>query len=315
MARMPSRLVALTLATWAGVAGASGDHLACYKIKDTEVRARYTATVDGLVSQAGCTIQVPAVMACTPASNTSVIPMPPGGGGVGTPNSFTCYKAKCPKATFASVPVQDQFGTRTVTPKVTQLLCAPEAGGTTGAYAAFPATGQTSCWDSTGTLVPCAGTGQDADSPGGGALTYTDGGDGTITDMNTGLMWEKLSQDGSIHDRSNTYTWDQAFSVHVATLNAGSGFAGHTDWRVPNWKELASIVDSENTNPAISPAFNSSCMPGCTVLTCSCTQPDFYWSSSSDAGFPQYAWYVFFGRGNVGQGVKGTNTFYVRAVR
>ena len=54
-------------------------------------------------------------------------------------------------------------------------------------------------------------------------------------DVNTGLMWEKLSDDGSIHDRDNLYTWDDAFAVKVATLNSGS-FAGRTDRRVPNVK-------------------------------------------------------------------------------
>ena len=29
--------------------------------------------------------------------------------------------------------------------------------------------------------------------------------------MNTGLMWEKLSDDGSIHDKDTTYIWDDAF--------------------------------------------------------------------------------------------------------
>src|SRR5207247_60676 len=110
-------------------------------------------------------------------------------------------------------------------------------------------------------------------------LSYTDNGDGTITDNNTGLVWEKLSADGSVHDMSNTYTWDQTFSGHVATLNSTS-FGGHNDWRLPNVKELASIVNYEDfpgcpgTGAAclsVSPAFNNNCTSGCTVLTCSCT--------------------------------------------
>src|SRR5207244_11210691 len=108
----------------------------------------------------------------------------------------------------------------------------------------------------------------------GAPLSYTDNGDGTITDNNTGLMWEKLSMDGSVHDVSNTYTWANAFAQHVATLN-GTSFAGHTDWRVPNVKELQNIV------PAVSPAFNNNCTSGCTVLTCSCTASSGYWSSTT----------------------------------
>ncbi len=71
---------------------------------------------------------------------------------------------------------------------------------------AFPATGQTTCWNSAGTVIACAGTGQDGDIRAGATLSYTDNGDGTITDNNTGLMWEKKSRDGSvntnIHDRT-----------------------------------------------------------------------------------------------------------------
>ena len=48
-----------------------------------------------------------------------------------------------------------------------------------------------------GTVIPCAGTGQDGDIQAGATLSYTDNGDGTITDNNTGLMWEKKSDDGT----------------------------------------------------------------------------------------------------------------------
>jgi len=164
----------------------------------------------------------------------------------------------------------------------------------------LPATGQTTCWNSSGTVIPCAGTGHDGDTLKGAPLAYVDNGDGTITDVNTGLQWEKQSSDGSVHDMSNTYTWDQAFSGHVATLNTMS-FAGHTDWRVPNVRELQSIVNYQNSNPAVSPAFNTSCTPSCTVLTCSCTVSNgTYWSSSSIASSPTNAWDVFFGAGSLG---------------
>jgi cysteine-rich repeat protein len=92
---------------------------------------------------------------------------------------------------------------------------APVAGGS------FPATGRTTCWNTAGAVISCAGTGQDGDLQKGSALAYVDNGDGTITDSNTGLMWEKLSADGTIHDWNNLYTWDDAFAVKIATLNGG----------------------------------------------------------------------------------------------
>ena len=66
----------------------------------------------------------------------------------------------------------------------------------------FPATGQMTCWDTNGNVIPCAGTGQDGDLRKGAPLSYTDNGNGTVTDNNTGLVWEKLSMDGSVHDVS-----------------------------------------------------------------------------------------------------------------
>jgi hypothetical protein len=177
----------------------------------------------------------------------------------------------------------------------------------------FPATGQTTCWDTAGSVIPCAGTGQDGEAQAGAALAYADNGDGTITDETTGLMWEKLSDDGGIHDKDRTYTWDSAFSVKVAALNS-ERFAGYTDWRLPNYKELISIINLENLNPAVSAPFNTSCTEGCTVTTCSCTVTDGYWSSSTYAGFPLLAWFVIFTDGAVGAPNK-VDDYYVRAVR
>jgi hypothetical protein len=177
----------------------------------------------------------------------------------------------------------------------------------------FPATGQTTCYSLSGSVIPCAGTGQDGEIQAGATLAYTDNGDGTITDSNTGLMWEKLSDDGSIHDKDTTYTFTNAFAVKVATLNSGS-FAGHTDWRVPNAKELQSIVNYQNVLPAVSSAFNSACTGGCMVTTCSCTVGSRYWTSSALASMASWAWIVAFNNGDVYVDVK-TISAYVRAVR
>jgi len=182
----------------------------------------------------------------------------------------------------------------------------------------FPATGQTTCWNTAGAVIACPGTGQDGDLQTGSILAYQDNGDGTITDSNTGLMWEKLDDNDAngIHDWNNLYTWDNAFAVKIAALNAGGGFAGYTDWRLPNRKELDSIVNLGNANPAVSPAFNTGCTPGCAVTSCSCTQSNRYGSSSSFAFNPASVWHVSFDHGFDTAGSKNGPSFtYVRAVR
>ena len=177
-------------------------------------------------------------------------------------------------------------------------------------------TGQTTCWDSFGAAIPCAGTGQDGELQKGLAPSYVDNADGSITDTQTGLVWEKLSDDGSIHDKDDIYTWDDAFAVKVATLNDDE-FAGHADWRVPNRFELESLMNLGTNNPAVYPAFDAACAEGCTVITCSCTATTFdriYWTSTASFGGPPWAWRVDFNSGDVISASKGIS-FYVRAVR
>jgi len=188
--------------------------------------------------------------------------------------------------------------------------CTVQSGGQQ-----FPATGQTTCWDTNGNVIACSGTGQDGQIQAGGALAYADNGDGTITDLNTHLMWEKKDQSGSIQDESTLYTWADALSTFIGGLNAGAGFARHTDWRLPNEKELPSIINFQNLAPAASADFNANCAPGCTVMTCSCTQSGLYWSSTTHQVNTFTAWFVDFFDGSPGLSIKSRNCGYVRAVR
>jgi len=197
-------------------------------------------------------------------------------------------------------------------------------GGTCGG--GFPATGQTTAY----------GTGSDGDVEAGAPLSYTDNRDGTITDNNTGLMWEKKDDSGGIHDQDNTYTWcvdtnppfgcdngtnamdGTITTTFLAALNGGGGFAGYTDWRIPNAKESQSIVDYEVSSPSIDPAFHQSATcTGCmdvTMASCSCTASSFYWASTTYASNPGLAWDVNFDDGDV-VNVGKTFSLRVRAVR
>lgn len=83
-----------------------------------------------------------------------------------------------------------------------------------------------------------------------GLNNFVDNGDNTISDLATGLMWQK-SDDGVARN------WEQA---HFYSENLD--LASHNDWRLPNAKELQSIVDytrsPQTTNsPAINPVFET----------------------------------------------------------
>jgi hypothetical protein len=177
---------------------------------------------------------------------------------------------------------------------------------------AYPSTGQTTSY----------GAGSDGAVQAGAAHSFTDNGDGTITDNTTHLMWEKKSADVTIHNYQDTYTWSSGSgnmdgtitTTFLAALNAGSGFAGHTDWRIPNFNELLSLADFELTGPIVFAPFNTNCTVNCTVTTCSCTAGVHYWSSTTYQVDPTKSWFVGFGVGNISADSKSAAN-YVRAVR
>ena len=177
---------------------------------------------------------------------------------------------------------------------------------------AFPPSGQTTCWNTAGTTILCTGTGQDGER--GRPLAFVDNGDGTISDLNTGLMWEKKSDDESVHDHTQGYTWQEGVEVFVPHLNR-ERFAGYGDWRLPNVKELQSIVNYGTEAPAVHPAFHTRCAPGCTIDTCSCTVRYSHLSSTTVADDPTRVWDIDFTSGDILTWGKTGSFAAIRAVR
>jgi hypothetical protein len=211
--------------------------------------------------------------------------------------------------------------------KTELAVCTDELVTCQATVQTFPATGQTSCWDTLGNPIDCASTGHDGDIQAGADLSYTDTGL-TIIDNNTKLEWMKQDDNnlldplacdslpGSL-DKDCQFKWfdefgDDAFAF-VASLNAAN-HAGHADWRVPNVKELQSIVNYEKASPAVSTEFTDGCVAGCVVADCSCTYEGDYWSSTNFANVPGTVWAVFFSDGLVSN-THPNNYTRVRAVR
>jgi hypothetical protein len=131
---------------------------------------------------------------------------------------------------------------------------------------------------------------------------FVDHGDGTVTHKKTGLMWMKcpLGQSGPdcATGSADTYTWEQALETAD-----GHSFAGYSDWRLPNVKELRSIVEQRCYGPAI----NLSVFPA--------TPGSYFWSSSPNASNSGYAWHVYFDYGYDDYSYSRGHALLVRLVR
>ena len=157
-------------------------------------------------------------------------------------------------------------------------------------------------------------------------------GDGTVRDLNTGLQWEMKTDDGSIHDKNNLYTWSSgstgkpdgsAFVDFLGALNAGEApsggvitgcFAGECDWRLPTIDELAAIVDT--SAPGCSSGASCTTIPGDNpTVSSGDIAPLQYWSSTTNFGVPSVARVVGFDTGFPGGSVHKIDTRAVRAVR
>ena len=125
-------------------------------------------------------------------------------------------------------------------------------------------------------------------NPAYGKNRFSDNGDGTVIDQATGLTWQKA-------DSGKGMNWKDALAYAEGLV-----LAGHSDWRLPDAKELQSIVDYSRApdttrSAAIDPLF------GCTPTTNEAGLKDFacYWTGTTHAGAGgrgEKAAYVAFGR-------------------
>jgi hypothetical protein len=152
-------------------------------------------------------------------------------------------------------------------------------------------------WAGAAQPTPCQNN-HSASNPDSG---YTDHGNGTVTDTRTGLMWKQCAeglsgatcQTGS----AQTFTWANAL-VHAEA----STFASYIDWRLPNVKELSSLVE----DCRVSPAINTNRFPN--------TPSAVFWSGSPHGDRSDIVWLVAFDHGGYGQSYRSAS-FRVRLVR
>lgn len=120
-----------------------------------------------------------------------------------------------------------------------------------------------------------------------GADRFVPGLDGAaFCDGETGLVWER---DPALHIQ----TW-RAANGWCAVREVG----GRKGWALPTRAQLASLVDSDNSIPALP-----------TNHPFKGVQPQIYWTASTPAGMPGQAWYVDFASGLIGNISKGAETF------
>lgn len=169
------------------------------------------------------------------------------------------------------------------------------ANAVSSAAIQLPQTGQTVCYDESGPLtntgaeIPCAGTGQDGDKQAGKPWPvprYTDNNNGSVTDNLTGLIWLKNAT-------CLWTTWQDAIDKSKALKGDGSqcdltdgSVAGQ--WRLPNRKEMLSLLDRQRQDPALSighpfQGFNSYGYAGRFL---------WYWTSTYVRPYPNFAYMV-----------------------
>lgn len=112
-----------------------------------------------------------------------------------------------------------------------------------------------------------------------GVNNFSDNGDTTITDNATGLMWEK-------NDDGAGMNWQKALDYCES-----SSTAGYSDWRLPDIKELQSIVEyGKSTRPALDTDYFNYTSADTT------SDANWFWSSTSHGDTKTYAAYIAFGK-------------------
>lgn len=151
---------------------------------------------------------------------------------------------------------------------------------------------------------------------------FIDNQDGTIHDAYTGLVWERKCncpgdlRDGGLRaawtfDGKNETIWDWLAAVNSVD---GTGLAGHDDWRIPNVKELASLVDFERSGAKLAETFTQSSCRDLSEAECTVKVGAVYWTSTTFADFPAHAYGVDFSTATIDDHLK-TTLRAVRAVR
>ena len=148
-------------------------------------------------------------------------------------------------------------------------------------------TGQKSCYDEAGREVPCQGSGQDGEYRIGASWPeprFVALGE-TVRDQLTGLTWTRDANPNGF-----PVTWQEALEG-IAVMNCGN-YLGCNDWRLPNRLELRSLMSYQSKKPALPTGH-----PFVNIFL------GWYWSSTSAAINPAYAWYVH---------LEGARMFYGR---
>ncbi len=185
--------------------------------------------------------------------------------------------------------------------KTSNFYVLPVRGGQLGPFGALklPKTGQKACYDESGSIIDCSGTGQDGELQTGAIWPeprFIDNSDQTMYDNLTGLIWSKDANPAEVKN------WQGALD-YIKTLKSNS-YLGHNDWRLPNRNELDTLVNKGQGN--ISAWLNT--------LGFNNVRAGYYWTSSNDAYYLHAARSVFMPNGEVDTANK-TSFFYVWPVR